>query len=918
MHISEILSGEMAGEGSGTIASIVTKMEKQVAQVEQISPMASAENIKKLREYMMRLMPCKAMLPEDQKLQLWKLSYRLWNACVDMANAMQAGQQYDEEHVKLRHLASDLLLIAGKVDGIPSSLLKTATFFHRTGVIWHKIHKFELAASCFEKATELISKSRENENLSCDRDDWKKFSFELLISRARTAWEMSQRTLTCTLLGRAKGLLLDAAERYRELAEQYLYYGKTLLAKTEGGCAEGDSVKFLNQAFEICSEALAKCLAKSDERVLLENVKLKTLRYLAAAHLQTENFESVLKCAAVLKDESDHPTTPFLALKAYIGLGLSEDAEKELSALLGHRGAPLDICISAVEIFIQSGSGGLETARSAFFRLQSRFPSKKELPVRVLDKILKNVSSADPSYNAKVTLALQIASDDRIIKLLAEADEHSSSERRCVHAILWNSGSEFFRAKLYETSVALFEGSMLYIPFDAEHRVCRAKSLRVLCLCHLGLSQYDRAREYISEAEKVEPSIVCIFLQFKICLQLKDEPGATKQLNRMLQCTDFDPDYLTLASHEAMACKSIGVATAALTNLLKLHQSGKLISTKEVVVMRNIIRLHLDNAGAQSEILHYLKYAKKRLSESGIEYFGSGITAEKELNWFAGSSWNSGLKAGKANDFELCAEFFMCASEFYVALEDSIENLRMLSKSLILAVAALLASQKKDNSCLTEALEHLEKAKKVQANLASKEDKPDENFPVYCAVLSFELRGRMKDPKLQLQILQQCTSLTGCKPEFLLKMGIHACEGEYANLEVAHVALNACLNMVLSCPRPDYKIVSFVIRKLIGIADAKGEDAEAIGVYKQAHQIIVGMKSGEYPTEESKWLASTAWNRSGIHVRFNRFHEAEKWMRIGLDLVKLAPSMNNLYGSSMADCLAQVVNVKSSYPAQEQ
>ena len=57
--------------------------------------------------------------------------------------------------------------------------------------------------------------------------------------------------------------------------------------------------------------------------------------------------------------------------------------------------------------------------------------------------------------------------------------------------------------------------------------------------------------------------------------------------------------------------------------------------------------------------------------------------------------------------------FFMCASEFYGALDDSIENLRMLSKSLIPAVAALLATQKKDNSCLKKALEHLEKNEKV-------------------------------------------------------------------------------------------------------------------------------------------------------------------------------------------------------------
>lgn len=123
----------MADEGLGTVASIVTKMEKQIAHIEQIVPMVSAENIKKLREYMIRLTPCKTLLREDQKLQLWKLSYRLWNACVDMGNAMQAGQQYDEEHVKLRHLASDMLLIAGKVDGIPSSLLKIATFFSQNG-----------------------------------------------------------------------------------------------------------------------------------------------------------------------------------------------------------------------------------------------------------------------------------------------------------------------------------------------------------------------------------------------------------------------------------------------------------------------------------------------------------------------------------------------------------------------------------------------------------------------------------------------------------------------------------------------------------------------------------------------------------------------------------------------------------------
>eukprot|EP01018_Ginkgo_biloba_P014650 Gb_10796 [translate_table: standard] len=130
MHISEVLSEESTGQRCSN-ERLVSKIKKRVQQVEQILPMISPKNTTKLRDYMMRLVPC---------------------------------QQVDEEHAKLRQVASELLLTAGQVEGIQSGMLKTATFFHRTG--------------------------------------------------AKTAWEMCQRTLTCTLLGRAKGLLF---ERYRDL-----------------------------------------------------------------------------------------------------------------------------------------------------------------------------------------------------------------------------------------------------------------------------------------------------------------------------------------------------------------------------------------------------------------------------------------------------------------------------------------------------------------------------------------------------------------------------------------------------------------------------------------------------------------------------------------------------------------------------
>lgn len=65
------------------------------------------------------------------------------------------------------------------------------------------------------------------------------------------------------------------------------------------------------------------------------------------------------------------------------------------------------------------------------------------------------------------------------------------------------SAADHFRSKDYETSAEMFEKSLLYVPHSTENRNLRAKGYRVLCLCHLGLSQLKRAEEYIDEAEKV-------------------------------------------------------------------------------------------------------------------------------------------------------------------------------------------------------------------------------------------------------------------------------------------------------------------------------------------------------------------------------------------------------------------------------
>ena len=95
--------------------------------------------------------------------------------------------------------------------------------------------------------------------------------------------------------------------------------------------------------------------------------------------------------------------------------------------------------------------------------------------------------------------------------------------------------------------------------------------------------------------------------------------------------------------------------------------------------------------------------------------------------------------------------------------------------------------------------------------------------------------------------------------------------------------------------------MALILRKLIAVASIHKDDTDddaVYGMYKQAYQIMVGLKEGEYPTEEGKWLAMTAWNRAALPVRLGQIEMAKKWMNIGMELAKRIPGMEtyNLQG----------------------
>ncbi|XP_051142240.1 TPR repeat-containing protein ZIP4 [Andrographis paniculata] len=917
MRIAEISSTPDRRRDSVVEATALSQIESTIKLLERHSPVQSLQESfsSDLRRTLTQLTQL-APFPNSVKLLVWKLSYRLWNACVDLSNASSA--KISEEHAKLRQVAAELLFLTVDVAGIPSPAFKAALFFYKTGLIWYDLTILDSANNCFEKATELVSNI---DNSAVSDDDERKLLLDLNLARSRAAWEVSDRNLAITLLNRSKNVLFGVSRNFSALANQYLAFGKTLLAGNESS-AMNDALKLMNDALELCEKGL-RVVKRTEETLILKELRLKTLRFIAAAHLQSDEFESVLKCVKVLRDVGsggdNHPSLTVLAMKAWLGLGRYGEAEKELRGMVLNKGIPEAVWVSAVESFFQaSGAAGAETVKGVFLGLLERCHVSAGAAIRVVNRVIGNGLSSGEGVKVRADVVSQLVSDERVVALFNR--EGAAKERTTMHALLWNCATEHFRLKGYVLSAELFENSMLYVPHGIENRIIRAKGYRVLCLCYLGLLQLDRAEEYINEADKLEPNIASAFLKFKIFLQKNDHDRAIAQMRAMPTCLDFTNDFISLAAHEAVACQAFPVAIASLSQLLTFYSSGKPMPTNEVVVHRTLITILTQVPDSDADVLKHMKQAYVRLSEVGPDlFFGKCEVGRREKNWFAGNAWNFGARTGQEKKYDMSAEFFKLASQFYGAIVDGeteVEDDAMVCKSIMLFASAIIADEMHNKTTLPEnevrqTIELLGRAGKILMSSRKNDDQTaaiEPNFFFVYTWSAFNLHSRLSDMNAQqLLLVKSFATSKSCNPKHLLQIGLEASQGPRSNPEVSNFALSTCLTALLSSPSPDYQTTALVLRKLISITTvykAGGADDDSVlEMYKQAYRIMVGLKEGEYPIEEAKWLATTAWNRAAGPVKMGQIELAKKWMCIGLELAVKVPGMQN-YKTCMEDYLA--------------
>lgn len=240
----------------------------------------------------------------------------------------------------------------------------------------------------------------------------------------------------------------------------------------------------------------------------------------------------------------------------------------------------------------------------------------------------------------------------------------------------------------------------LYEPYNDEPQILRYISISLVTYMFIIIKLHD-----------------CETFQFKIFLQTSKESEAAEEVEKMVKCPDFEPNFLTLAAHEAMAQNCPKVAINALSNLLGLESEKRKSTIKDVILIRNLVSLSLRDTGNQKEFFRYVKLAQTLSTDAGFEsFFGSGSLGQQEAKWFASTSWNQGLVAIKSKDWQLSGDILACASDFISSLEETHENLQWLQKSLLLATSCLLAADS-GVECLKMATKMLEKCRKVRCSI---------------------------------------------------------------------------------------------------------------------------------------------------------------------------------------------------------
>ncbi|KAL4424385.1 hypothetical protein ABPG75_001686, partial [Micractinium tetrahymenae] len=725
--------------------------------------------------------------------RLWEAAASLWNASIELGPS-GSGDEADEEAPsggRSSAAAAALLQAACNLCSLlpqgglpqPQDALNLVRFHHRCGQAWAALGELEAAEAVLSRGTEaaaahgLPALCFERRGRGPRHQDAAELLFGLMLERLEASLRLGQQVLSSGLMKQAQAFVSDArllpseGRAFRLRLIHVLQEQGESLAKAGQPAA---AMPLLNTAYECLSQMDLEPDAEDGELAAVaaeaQAMGASVLALLTFCNVEAGEVEQAHQCLQALHQLTDpatdaHFATTFLSLRVLLLLGRAGKAEAELLTIVSHEDATPEGCLASLQAAL-AAPGGVHMARHALSAVLERFADEPGVAVELARAVLKAAGAAADAQAAPgggggdcgsavadrkaageaaaaaEALVLELAGDERLLERVCE----EPGLRHELLGMLWNHAvAALHSGRAFDSALAFFSAALPLLESGSggatqapeggtslEASLSAADCRRAQALCCLGARQFDRALEFLGQADQLQPGgVPTSMLRLSVQLGAGNEAGATAAVATLADCSAAQPDVLRIACMQAVDAGATAAARQALLCLLeRCSAAGREAAADgssgagsaaagdlqapgfEATVFQNLIHLLLadggdsgsaaggsETAGAaadgsapsrHSQLARLFDQMVERMRAVGPEaFFALHEGRPMQQEWFAAQAWNAGQAAGAASELAHSAVLLAVCGEVCAALPTpSIPMLHRQKLAFLMAAAS--------------------------------------------------------------------------------------------------------------------------------------------------------------------------------------------------------------------------------------
>uniref|UniRef100_A0A8C5L1T0 Protein ZIP4 homolog n=1 Tax=Jaculus jaculus TaxID=51337 RepID=A0A8C5L1T0_JACJA len=850
----------------------------------------------------------RASMAEMQDTQIEEMAQNLWNWAVAQSTYSSMSKM---QTTKLCHVACKLGYMC-KFSGSSEAMQRQILMNMKTGKNWLDLGNVLLADEFFHASMASLEKLYTRLTQSCDTEanlNFQKITvekgvFQVLSFQAESAFAQGDFERASTCIFRCKDMLVRVPEMTRYLHALCYNLGIEAYNQTKGR----ECSFWLSQSYEI---------GKMDKDNIGSEVLAKVLRLLATVYLDWEDKEYYNKAlVAILLANKEHlaPEGLFLKMRILLKCQTSNGELLEAAMEILHFDMPLEFCLIVAKLLLDNER---DSVGFCFLRIISdHFKLSEDTGKALLFQI----------YMLLQRKQEQLAKE-KIEEVLRGHQTGSLLTRSSViwlHNILWEKAARSYEVQNYADALHWYGYSLKLYGLDQMH-LDLVKLQRNMASCYLNLKQLDKAKEAVTEAERLEPANVFTqFYVFKIAVLEENSDRALQAIDTLgALLTDEDRDdsdllasggsptiLLNLATQFSLEHGQQTVAVRSLEYLAQISEDPQEILGALKCLFRILLPQVFQMPESENKmkemdrLLYYFNTALLNFTKPFKEEPPTLNSWINEAHWFRKVAWN--LAVQSKNYSVKMRDFFMISYQMSLFCPPDQVILISQKTSLLIASAIDIEQGRKAVNLdekmkfLSQVLEQTQKCKTIWNTLKETGSHLDDGCDTLLLLYEFEVKTKMNDPSLD-SFLESVWENPNLESKTLEIMSILAMDKPAHHPAIAQKALKRLLFNTKKKPIDVLKYSAYM-RKLIDLSVPDGVSGTEICPLEEVrdhfeHVLRFMSNTKGYPENEVLWLMIKAWNLGILMYNRNKYVSAEKWSDIALRFLEHLGSLKTKYAA---------------------